>query len=533
MNLFTPWVFGDEYLYLSKARNISRGIDVLADVSVGHTYPPLYSYLLSLVMGTDPLISYQQVQWLNFGVSQLLIILVFLILNRVFRWTDSKKGWLCLLLMYLVVASSAIVTGYYFVAMSENLYTPLILLTFSLVIYFSKLGHTIYKKHLLMAVLIGLVAGLALLTRTIGYVLVPTVAGSLLASFKLTKTNRLKLLLIALISAGLILVVQQGFTAWEATRIVRTGLVQAEYEALSTGYLNVLKSLVSGTFDWYIAIKIVGNHLSYLLFATFFFPVLFFITEIVTFVKTRKIDAPTVFLTLFGLGSMVFSFLHCYFGFSFDPIQHSTYFRYFDQTVFLFGVYGLLKLWQWLQGKQSVDRIAVLLFVVISLVSLVFLPPRDFYVTLNSFGWAWLDLFIKNQWLIRVLGIGFVGLSLGLLWHKRLFLVLLPIMIMFQLASLPVIVRMHEWLSSENRPLIEQVQAVAVNQGITDWYIADDYQEKGLLGSLYFTKYLLLFYGNEFEPVKIDSLIVKQEKSNPQVFIDRNENGEIVFSKKL
>ena len=217
---------------------------------------------------------------------------------------------------------------------------------------------------------------------------------------------------------------------------------------------------------------------------------------------------------------MVFSFLHCYFGFSFDPIQHSTYFRYFDQTVFLFGVYGVLKLWQWLQTKQSVDRLSVLLFVVISLVSLVFLPPRDFYVTLNSFGWAWLDLFIKNQWLIRVLGIGFVGLSLGLLWRKRLFLVLLPIMIVFQLASLPVIVRMHDWLSSENRPLIEQVQAVAVEQGFTDWYIASDYQEKGLLGCLYFTKYLLLFYGDEFEPVKIvdQTKIFRLEK--PYALID-------------
>ena len=523
---FIPWVFGDEYLYLSKARNLQRGIDVLADVSVGHTYPPLYSYLLSLVMGTDPLISYQQVQWLNLGVSQLLIFLAFIILNRVFGWTNSKKGWLFLALMYLVVASSTIVTGYYFVAMSENLYTPLVFLIFSLVLYFSQLGKVINKNHLVVAVVIGLVAGLALLTRTIGYVLIPAVAGSLLASFKITKTNRLKLLLIALMSAGLILMVQQGFTAWEETRVVRTGLVQAEYEALSTGYLDVLKSLVSGTFDWYIAFKIVGNHLSYLLFATFFFPVLFFTTEIVTFVKTRKIDAPTVFLTLFGLGSMVFSFLHCYFGFSFDPIQHSTYFRYFDQTVFLFGVYGLLKLWQWLQGKQAFNKTAILLFVVISVISLVFLPPRDFYVTLNSFGWAWLDLFIQQQWLIRVLGIGFVGLSLGLVWQKQLFLVLLPIMIIFQLASLPVITRMHDWLSSENRPLIEQVQAAAVDQGITSWYVAEDYYETGLVGPLYFIKYLLLFYTDAFQPV----VIVPQSELNQQVLpyaiLEFNEAGK-------
>lgn len=529
MKLVTPWVFGDEYLYLSKARNISRGIDVLADVSVGHTYPPLYSYLLSLVMGTDPLITYQQAQWLNFGVSQLLIIIALLLLNSVFKWTHSKSGWLFLFLMYLTIASSTIITGYYFVAMSENLYTPLILLIFALVIYFSKLGQTINRKHLAVAVLIGLVAGLALLTRTIGYVLIPAVFVSLLTSFKLTIANKLKLLFIALGATGLIVLVQQGFIVWEHTRIVHTGLVQAEYEALSTGYLNVLKSLVSGTFDWYIAFKIVGNHLSYLLFATFFFPVLFFISEIVTFIKTRKIDAATTFLTLFGLGSMVFSFLHCYFGFSFDPIQHSTYFRYFDQTVFLFGVYGLLKLWQWLQGKQSVTRIAMIFFVVISIISIAFLPPRDFYVTLNSFGWAWLDLFIKNQWLIRLVGVGFVGLSLGLLWRKRLFLVLLPITIVFQLVSLPVIVRMHDWLSSENRPLIEQVQTVAVNQGITNWYVADDYLEKGLLGSLYFTKYLLLFYGDEFEPVKIVDQYQLYTAKKPYALIDLRDSKPVVL----
>ena len=38
---------------------------------------------------------------------------------------------------------------------------------------------------------------------------------------------------------------------------------------------------------------------------------------------------------------------------------------------------------------------------------------------------------------------------------------------------------------------------------IQHFYISDDYLATDLLGSLYFTKYLLLFYGDQFVPVQV------------------------------
>ncbi len=530
--MFVPWIFGDEYLYLSKARNIQRGIDVLADVSQGHTYPPLYSYLLSLVMGTDPLISYQHAQWLNVGVSQLLIIISLLILYRVFRWTDSKKGWVYLLLLYFAVATSTMITGFYFVAMSENLYTPLVILIFSLVVYISKSTKLLIKQTWLLVGTVGILCGLAVLTRTIGYVLLPSVAMSLLVIGKPRKIQLKYKILLALVVGLIAIGAIQTFQLWEASQVVRTELQQTHYEELSSGYLGVLQAFLTGEGNWFVAFKILGNHLTYLLFASFFFPVLFLMNDVVKMVKTKKLDAMTIFVCMFGLGSLAFSFLHCYWGFQTEPIKYSTYFRYFDQAILIFILYGLIRLWQWVQKKEQINKLAVLLFGIVSLVGLVFLPPRDFYMTLNSFGWAWLDLFINNQWMIRVVGFALIVLSSMLVWKKQLYPLLLVVIIGFQVASIPTISKMHEWLSHDFKALVEPVRRVAVDQGITNWYITSDYQEKGMLGDLYFIKYLLLFYGNEFEPVKV--VDQKQSESithSTFVKIDQNQLGDIVILK--
>jgi len=102
-----------------------------------------------------------------------------------------------------------------------------------------------------------------------------------------------------------------------------------------------------------------------------------------------------------------------------------------------------------------------------------------------------------------VVGFALIVLSSMLVWKKQLYPLLLVVIIGFQVASIPTIIKMHEWLSHDFKALVEPVRQIAVNQGITEWYITSDYQEKGMLGDLYFIKYLLLFYGNEFEPVKV------------------------------
>lgn len=498
-----PWIFGDEYLYLSKARNLAQGIDVLADVNVGHTYPPLYSYLISLVLGHDPFLSYQRIQWLNFGVSQLLILLSLYVLNAVFHWSKSKTGQFFLLLMYLFLSTSTMLTGYYFVAMSENLYSPLIVFIFSLFFWGISKVRTKNKVILLTYLGLGLLSGLAILTRTIGVILLPALILPLLLHAIQNKNTRK----VTLIGTGSILFVSiltvYLFNVWETSKIVHTSVVQQNYEELSEAYKGVMKELVLGQLNVFWMFKIIGNHLTYFFWSSFFFPILFVINRAGESFRQKKVNYSLFFVLLFTTGSVLISLLHSYHGFYTNPIRYSTYFRYVDQAVILVSFYGLIAAWQWFVKKKKLSLLSRLSWLGICLISIVFLPPRDFYITLNSFGWAWLDIFQSYQWSIRVVAGILTLLTLFIVKQKRLLFFLLGGIILLQTLSLPVIKRMHLWLGSGFVEINEPIREVAVEKGITDFYITPDFMDKGLLGELYYIKYLLLFYGDNFTPVEI------------------------------
>lgn len=502
-----PWVFGDEYLYLSKARNIARGLDVLADVNVGHTYPPLYSYLISLVIGNDPDQTYRLIQLLNLGVGQLMILASLYFLNRVFKWSQTIMGKLFLVLLYLVLATNTMFTGFYFSAMSENLYSPLILLIFALFVWVIDLHQVasgrLDRNQILAYLALGILTGLAVLTRTIGVVLLPTMIIALaIQAIQEAKFGRSYLLGAVIILIGSVSTIFL-FNAWETSRIVNTQLEQASYEELSTAYRQVVVEAITGKINLFWSFKILGNHLAYFVWGTFFFPLLFILHRIVESIKARRANPAMIFVLLFAAGSVIISFLHCYHGFYNNPIRYSTYFRYVDQAVILFGLYGLIEAWQWFKSKEKLSLLTRLTWLGICLISIVFLPSRDFYITLNSFGWAWLDIFQSYQWSIRVVAGILALLTLFIVKQKRLLFFLLGGIILLQTLSLPVIKRMHLWLGSGFVEINQPIREVAVEKGITDFYIAPDFMDKGLLGELYYIKYLLLFYSDNFTPVEI------------------------------
>lgn len=499
-----PWIFGDEYLYLSKARNIARGIDVLADVSQGHAYPPLYSYLISLVMGSDPLISYQSVQWLNFIVSQLLIFLSFYLLNRVFGWTKSRLGWLFLGLAYLLISFNTTITGFYSVAMSENLYTPLVILSFSLFVFIDHRLQKTDKNQLIFVVALALIASLAYLTRTIGLaVVVASAVGIFVSLLKHKKQLKQALLIgVLLLIAGTVFI--WLFNFWESSQLVRQGLKQPAYEDLQSNYFAVIRDLLSLTANWFWTVKIIGNHFVYLMLGSFFLPFYFLLKELLTFIKTRKIKASTIFFITYALVVGSLSFLHCYSGFKGgQAIKYSTYFRYLDQVLVLLNLYGLISLWEMITKKQKIDKKVAWLYAIVALVALLFLPNRDFYTTLNSFAWGWLDIFLQPVWLGRVIGGLLLLLSIFILWKKQFYYLFIITALLLQIFTLPKIMAMHNWLASDFQALIKPIRTLALDHHIQHFYISDDYLEKDLLGSLYFTKYLLLFYGDQFEPVQV------------------------------
>jgi hypothetical protein len=520
----TPWIFGDEYLYLSKARNIRQGIDVLADVNVGHTYPPLYSYLLSLVIGNDPYRTYQYVQWLNVATNQVFLIASLLLLNKVFRWTKTIQGWIFLLLAYVLLSTSTLMTGYHFVAMSENLYTPLVMFIFSLFVYAAHLLKPDLKRTGLIFFSLGLFTALAILTRTIGVVLVPAVVlGTLVFAKKNMKSwqRKASAMFIGLLSTISVVVL---FDHWEKNQIVHTLLVQQNYDELSIAYQGVLEALVSGRMQWFSAVKIVGNHVSYILFASFFFPILFVIRDGLKTIQIKKIDPILMFFLAFSGGSAVVSFLHSYSGFLTNPIRYSTYFRYIDQVVVILILYGLIRLWEWYKSKERIRSLAFATWISVCLIGILFLPERDFYVTLNSFGWAWLDIFQQTQWLIKIVAIQLIVIGMIILKRKRLYPILLASIIGLQVLSLPVIVRMHQWLGSSFQTLNGPVRQVAQEMNIQNFYIVGDFTEKGLLGEMYYMKYLMLFYGDNFTPIEIDAIGNLEDLPRPYAYIDARES---------
>lgn len=522
----TPWIFGDEYLYLSKARNISQGIDVLADVSVGHTYPPLYSYLLSLVMGSDPFLSYQRVQILNVLLFQVVLLLAFYLLNRVYKWSRSKSGILLAVLTYIVLATQPIAVGFQLVAMSENLFTPLVVLILSIFTYLHKnntLQNNLSRQTLWFGVL-GILTASAILTRSIGVVLIPVVVFSWLSKFvnpNLKNWNHKQFWpLIAYLITTIGLVV--GFNLWEKSLVVRQALEQKGYEDLTANYFEVIKALVSGQFNWFWAVKILGNHLVYLLVASFFWPMLMLIQSAYNCFKQRRLDPILVWVTLFILATLSLSFLHCYHGFIGNPIHYSTYFRYIDQAVMVLIFYGLLDLRKLISGKQKIDRFSMLLWLSLCALILIFLPTRDFYTTINSLGWSWLDLLGQNS-LVRSLGLAMIIITSALLLKKRLTYLVLILMIGLQITSWLPIYNLHQSLASSFQSIPGPVKQIAIDKGIKDFFITADFMDKQLLGELYFTKYLLLFYTAEFEPVKIATPENKLLPQKPYAWLDSPE----------
>ncbi|MEA2056633.1 MAG: hypothetical protein U9O78_02900 [Patescibacteria group bacterium] len=506
--MLNPWVFGDEYIYLSKARNISYGIDVMSDASIGHKYPPLYSYLLSLVFTDNAHITYRNVQFLNLGISQLLIALIFYLLNKVFIWHRSKQGRIFLIFSWLFVASLSIFSGNYFVAMSENLYTPLVLLIFTLVILIDQKR---VEKKWPITIAFGILTALAILTRSIGLSLIPSLVLTLIfiAFNSAKKSTKQKIIKSALyLCLTLLFTVGPYFLFKKTELVLSTNPIQSlEQKGYSPNpYLSVFAELFSGNFLWFNAFKVIGNHLIYIFISSFFFPFLFYLDEIIISIKTKKVKTSTVFMTLFAIFSGGLSFLHCYLGFKNNPIKYSTYFRYIDPTILVFIVYGLLQLWQRLKNKkQKIQQLSWLLFIALSIVFLIALPNRDFYITINSLGWAWLDLFKSNQWLIKPIIILLVALF-TIFWkfNKKLLVFWAGGLILINLLTINVSLQMHHWMSGIYQDsLDEPLKQIVQDQGIRDFYVKKETLKKIDHSYLYYLKYYLLFETDKMIPVTI------------------------------
>lgn len=510
--MLNPWVFGDEYLYISKARNLKWGIDVISDATLGHTYPPLYSYLLSLGITEEAASTYARIQFLNVAISQILILASFYLLNQVFHFTKTKKGWFFLVLAYLITSTLPAISGYHLVAMSENLYTPLLLLISSFFIYLQAKG----SKKIWQWGLFALLAGLAILTRSIGLALLPASAMALIWLRGQTWKKWLVPLLISLIGTALV---------WQVWERVEDSLVQQATQATAqiaynpNSYLRVFSEALAGRHNFLATFKVTGNHLIYLFLASFAWPFLFYLAEIGEAWRRkswRKFSPEFIWLTSLGIFAFGLSYLHSYLGFLANPIKYSTYFRYMDPAIALFWLYGLLRLWQYLEGKFTLRKLELWMFSVLTLLLVLMLPARDFYTTINSLGWSYLDLLKGQALLIKAFLLFLAGISLILLKlnRQKAWLLAGPLLLINILTWRLNYLDLHRWQASIYRDKVDPlVEELLVENGVQQFYLqAKMAKTESDHSHLYYLKYRLLFENREFLPLPLIDFEAEQEK---------------------
>lgn len=507
-----PWIFGDEYLYISKARNIKWGIDVISDATLGHTYPPLYSYLIAPVIRNSAVSSYLNIQTLNFIISQFLLILVFFILNKIFKFTATKSGKCFLFFSYLLTATLPVICGYYPVAMSENLYTPIILLIFALLISINNKKNE--KRNIFYWIILATLTTLAILTRSIALTLIPSLIFSQIA-INLNKKQKIninkiikKIVLPLVLFLAVIYMGNQLFNFMETSLIKHQTIAEGQKFYSANPYLSVITDFFKGKNNYLASFKVLGNSLIYIFISSFFLPTLFYLNELIVFLKNKlkgKISSEFIFLSFFGLFSLGLSYLHSYLGFRNNPIKYSTYFRYLDPTIAIFFVYGLLKTWQLINKKITLDKNAIKIFVALCLFLILMLPTRDLYISINSLGWGFLDLIKGQDLLIRLL---LMLLSIALLWaikpKKKFLMVFSLLLITINLATFRLGLRdMHNWQAGIYRDNADPVLDYLIKeQGINNFYLNSDLQSSDH-SYLYYIKYRLLFENRDFIPMPI------------------------------
>ena len=319
--------------------------------------------------------------------------------------------------------------------------------------------------------------------------------------------------------------------------------ISGDYDSLFKAYVGVIKDFFLGKNNFFISLKVIGNHIIYLFFSTFFLPFLFIINDFVEFVKSKKIKGELIFVLTSSLLFFIPSYLHDYLGFFRNEIKYSTYFRYADASIIIMIAYSLIRLFEVTKNKLKIYKNSYFLYFFISMILTLFLPVRDFYVTINSLGWTWLDIFKQNALIIKIISLLLLSIFLFFIKYKKYNLFLLSIIILNLFSIFPIL-KMNTWLSTnkENLALEHTISNILSNNKKIPFYIdKNNTKDDSFVGPIYYGKYFLLFNSNEkipIKPINIKELNGKKQfvflgKSKDDIFNIYNFNEVISISENL
>ena len=403
----TPVEFADGYLYAKIARDIyqfdSGSLAAIAQLG----YPPFYPALLApaYAFGNMPAV-YFTMKIINALISALIVFPVFFL---AMEFLNSRKSMFITGLIALS-ASNFNISNY---IMAENLFYPLSI--FSIYFIYKSFKENRTKYYIISGILVSL----AIMTKVIGFALIPVV---FLAYLFFKKRLYLKAKNIFLHYFAMVVIL----IPFIVNIVIKLSNKTAEESSSSIYYIllnglikNSLPSKILGYLNWSLF------HLSYLFLAT---GVLFSVYFIIGLIKKKEIGFEEenlkllYFLTIILTVITIFGIITAFYGFAAGASNVRIVGRYFANLlplIFLLGYISFEKT-EFNQKKIRILLIVVCLVLLVSLFATNFLYSQLF--PLNNQDVAYIGL-------VKYVITNFLHLSLNysLLAYSSVFLILISL----------------------------------------------------------------------------------------------------------
>lgn len=299
--LFThaPSTFSDDYIYMRMAWGIFHQGSFLVN-GVLPTFPPLYSLLLALSYSPSNMaVAYAIMKILNAMLSSLSVIPLYLIAKDFLNERDSFMA----VLMAALLGPHFLYPSY---ILAENLFFPL----FTISLYCLYRAFT--GNSLKFSVISGIMLGLVIATKTIGYALLPLAfLGFLLLRRRLGITR-----LISHYSSAF-LVILPFYLMRQAASASDTFMGYPK-SITSAGLINNLTSNIITFLNWHI------NYIGYLFLGIGVFFGIYFIAGLFS----KKEERLKAIYTLSALGTFLLVFISASFSSS-GALQHNSPFIFY------------------------------------------------------------------------------------------------------------------------------------------------------------------------------------------------------------
>jgi len=331
----TPFVFGDEWLYASYAKDILSNPLCLLVPDKYQVYPPGYPLILTpaFIFYPNMELVYRSILLINALLSTSVLFIAYFILK------DYIKRDLAILGGVLIALLPAN-TLYSFMILSENTYIPLYLLSGFLIL------KSFEKDNKFLHILTGFVLFYLILIRAFGIAAFLSFFGVALYKI-LTERNGDRIGFLRQ-KAFLIITPAILLGLWLGSKNVYNSSM---YKYNTNSYLQNLLSSFDNIKNFILFLKLIAHEIDYLILASYFIFFIFFVFAILHWRKLKSsIKMYMLYSSIYGLLSILITVSHML-PFAGNPShpQHMYYFiwgRYIDPvlpTIFIIGLIALDK----------------------------------------------------------------------------------------------------------------------------------------------------------------------------------------------